>query len=282
MVIEKISYGRFFQWYNKPMFEILFFILGASVGSFLNVVVIRYGTGIGYGGRSMCASSGKCLRWFELIPIVSFFLQKGRSRYTGAKLSWQYPIVEFLTGVLFVLSFRLAFSFVDISIASFALMLAFYILSSCFLMLVATYDAKHMIVPNEFVYPLVGLSFISLFVELGSTISFALPSLESLLAGPLVALPFVILWVVSRGKWMGFADAKIALFIGWFLGISGGFAAVLISFWVGAIIGVVVLLVLPKDKRNNLKIPFAPFLLTGLILTLLYNIDITNLLLWFV
>jgi len=258
------------------MFEILVFIFGTIIGSFLNVVILRYGTGMGLGGRSMCASSGKLLRWFELVPIVSFLMQKGRSRHTGAKLSWQYPVVELLTGFLFVLSFRYALELVSIfEITNFLVLFVFLILSSCFLVLIAVYDLRHMIVPNEFVYPFILLAFGSLFISIPS-LSFVLPSGTALLSGLLVALPFVLLWLVSKGRWMGFADAKIALAMGWFVGLSSAFAAVLISFWLGAIVGLVILFATKKEKRKNLKIPFAPFLLTGLILVVLYTIDILS------
>lgn len=258
------------------MFEILIFIFGTSIGSFLNVVILRYGTGMGLGGRSMCSSSGKTLQWFELIPVMSFLLQKGRSRYTGVKLSWQYPIVEIVTGFLFVLSFwytRSISSFFEIQ--SFLITFLFCLLSSCLLVLIAVYDYRHMIVPNEFVYPFIFLALGSLFVSI-SPFSVVLPTISNALAGPVVAFPFVLLWLVSGGRWMGFADAKIALAIGWFVGVSSGFAAVFISFWVGAVVGVIVLLSTKKEKRNNLKIPFAPFLLTGLILVVLYNINILS------
>lgn len=75
---------------------IFIFVFGTIIGSFLNVVILRYGTGRSLGGRSKCAVTGKTLQWFELIPIVSYLIQGGRTRHGGARISLQYPLVEFL------------------------------------------------------------------------------------------------------------------------------------------------------------------------------------------
>src|SRR3989344_4754529 len=77
------------------------FVFGATIGSFLNVVIYRYNSGVSpLRGRSQCFACGKTLAWYELVPIVSFFIQRGRCRGCGVKLSWQYPAVEALTGVI--------------------------------------------------------------------------------------------------------------------------------------------------------------------------------------
>src|SRR4030043_497211 len=84
---------------------IFFFILGTLVGSFLNVVVIRLKKNESIlKTRSHCPYCKKKLKWFELIPIISFFIQKGRCRKCKKKISWQYPLVEFFTGLIFILS----------------------------------------------------------------------------------------------------------------------------------------------------------------------------------
>src|SRR3989344_5512160 len=82
------------------------FLFGLCVGSFLNVVAIRYGTERSIiTARSACPHCGKTLSWFELVPLLSFILQKGRCRNCKTKISFQYPLIEFLTAVVFVIIF---------------------------------------------------------------------------------------------------------------------------------------------------------------------------------
>src|SRR3989344_5630266 len=84
------------------VFTLCAFVFGAIVGSSLNVMILRHNTGISFARkRSFCDSCGKTLSPIELIPILSFFIQRGRCRTCGSRLSWQYPIVEFATGVFF-------------------------------------------------------------------------------------------------------------------------------------------------------------------------------------
>ena len=80
---------------------VLVFILGTIIGSFLNVLILRYGKK-DITGRSACPFCGKTLQWYELIPILSFIIQRGKCRLCESKISWQYPLVEFATGSIFV------------------------------------------------------------------------------------------------------------------------------------------------------------------------------------
>lgn len=82
------------------LFIIFTGLFGLIVGSFLNVVILRMNTGKTLGGRSMCLSCNKKLEWYELIPLVSFIIQRGRCTKCHSKISWQYPIVEAITAVL--------------------------------------------------------------------------------------------------------------------------------------------------------------------------------------
>src|SRR5688572_16941297 len=89
------------------MTPVILFVFGAVVGSFLNVVGLRWGTGRGVGGRSECPRCGKVLNWAELVPVISFLILRARCRHCLAPISWQYPIVEILTGLVFVTIFNL-------------------------------------------------------------------------------------------------------------------------------------------------------------------------------
>lgn len=249
-------------------FLIFAFIFGTLIGSFLNVVAARYNTGMTLGGRSKCFSCNKTLTWSELIPIVSFIAQRAACRRCKSKISWQYPIVEIGVGILFAL---ILWYFPPVSlIASFTTL--FYLLITSLLVVITVYDAKHKIIPDSLVYTFAALALFRLFI--GSDLSFVTPSLWQILAGPLLALPFALLWLVSRGRWMGFGDAKLTLGIGWVLGLGAGISAVILAFWIGAIISVFWMLIAFRKFKTRYEIPFGPYLILGMYLVLFWHIQV--------
>ena len=170
---------------------ILPFIFGAIVGSFLNVVSLRFNTGMSLGGRSKCMSCGNSLTWKELVPIFSFLFLKGSCRKCKSKISWQYPLVEFIAGAIFALIF-IVFPPVTF-LAGFQTLM--YILATCLALVMCVYDIKHKIIPDQFVYTFAGIALINLFI--GGVSWWHIPSFWMLIAGPLMALPFALLWLIS-------------------------------------------------------------------------------------
>jgi prepilin signal peptidase PulO-like enzyme (type II secretory pathway) len=249
---------------------ILSFIFGTIVGSFLNVVSLRMKSGTTLGGRSMCMSCGKTLVWYELVPIFSFLFLKGACKKCRSKISWQYPLVEFLAGSLFVL---IIMTFPPTNYIT-AVTTIIHIFAACLLIVIVVYDFKHKIIPDSLVFTFDALALLSLFV--GGISLWHIPSFESLIAGPLLAVPFALLWVVSRGMWMGLGDAKLVLGIGWFLGVNGGINAVILSFWIGAIFSVIWLLYTYKTFKPRVEIPFGPYLILGMYLVLIFGIKVID------
>ena len=155
------------------MFYILIFLLGLSVGSFLNVVICRLETKEPiFLSRSHCPKCGALLKWSDLIPLVSFLIQKGKCRYCGKKISWQYPIVEITTGLLFLLIFNFQFFilrqgfdgqaiFNQFPIFQF-LNLLFYFFIASVLIVIFVYDLKHYIIPDKIVYPAIIITLLNL------------------------------------------------------------------------------------------------------------------------
>lgn len=246
------------------------FIFGTIVGSFLNVVALRFNTGTTIGGRSKCMSCGNQLTWKELIPLFSFLFQGGACRKCQSKISWQYPLIEFCAGAIFVLIF---FVYPPVSaLTAFTTLL--YIFVTCLLLVISAYDIKHKIIPDQFVYTFILLTLIGLCV--GGTSWLHVTTISAFVAGPLTALPFALLWVVSKGTWMGLGDAKLVLGIGWLLGISGGINAIILAFWIAAVISVAWLFVTYKRFKPRTEIPFGPYLIIGMYLVLLFNIQVMD------
>lgn len=259
---------------------ILSFIFGAVIGSFLNVVSLRFNTGIGLGGRSMCMSCGTQLTWKELLPIVSFAAQKGSCKKCKSKISWQYPLIEAAAGAVFVL---ILYFFPPVSMLA-AIHTAVYLVTACLLLVITVYDVRHKIIPDQFVYVFALLALANLFISSSdaSVTSAAagalwqMPSYFALLAGPLIALPFAFLWLVSRGRWMGLGDAKLALGIGWLLGISGGVNAVILAFWIAAAVSVIWLFATYRRFKPRTEVPFGPYLILGMYLVLFFRIQVLD------
>lgn len=263
------------------------FLIGLVIGSFLNVVIFRYDNNLTWKslmGRSSCMTCKKKLSWYELIPVFSFLAQKGKCRGCGEKISWQYPIVEMLTGLVFFVIFYsstrgLPFFIEDfLSYQIFSLIYLWIVFSV--LIVITVYDIKHKIIPDSLSFLFAGLAFVSLFLGGSGSLNWT-----DLLAGPILATPFAFLWLISKGRWIGFGDAKLALGIGWFMGLVDGISSVVLAFWIGSVFGVFLILLSKlqtlffKDVKFTIKseIPFAPFLILGMVLIFAFHWDVLSL-----
>ena len=262
-------------------YEFFFFGLGLIVGSFLNVVILRYNSGRPITGRSQCFSCGKTLGATDLIPLFYFLLYGGKCRLCGSEISPQYPLVEFSTGLLFLALYLTQLPLHTTVAALFSSVLYLSILFSL-LTIIVVYDMRHKIIPDLFVYAFAVFSLLTNFVDI-VTFRLTTPNWADLFAGPLLFLPFYLLWLYSRGRWIGLGDGKLALGMGWLLGLSGGFSAVILAFWIGAVISVVFLLhsqLFAKGEGRIMKkyeVPFGPFLILGLLIVYFFNVDVITL-----
>lgn len=264
------------------MYTIVFifiFLLGTIIGSFLNVVIYRFNTGRSVSkGRSICMTCNRTLRWYELIPVFSFLIQSGKCRRCASIISHQYPLVEFGTGLIFAITtihFLPALSF---SQGSFILLVILFSFIFSLLIVISVYDVRHKIIPDKLSYLYAFVAFLSIFVNhTGIGPMFVMPSLLAMVSGPLFALPFAFLWLVSKGRWMGLGDAKLVLGIGWMLGPLASLAMVTLSFWIGAVVSLAIMLFSHKKMGMKTEIPFAPFLIVSTLIVFFSGIDIFSL-----
>ncbi|MBD3282230.1 MAG: prepilin peptidase [Candidatus Portnoybacteria bacterium] len=244
---------------------VLFFVLGLVIGSFLNVIIIRLKKEESWlKRRSYCPWCKKGLSWYELIPLVSFFIQKGKCRGCKKKISWQYPLVEFFTGVVFVL---IGLYFFEFSVLGFINALFLFIISSL-LIVIFVYDLKHYIVPDQIIYPAIVFVFLYkiTFLFLINNLLFILYYFLAAVVGGAFFLAIVL---ISRGKWMGWGDVKIGFLMGLLLGFSGLIVALFLSFLSGALISVILLSLKKKGLRS--EIPLAPFLVFSALAVLFWE-----------
>lgn len=240
------------------------FILGTIIGSFLNVVICRFNTGRSpLAGRSCCFSCGKQLRFYELIPLVSYFVQNRKCRTCDANISGQYAAVEAITGFIFLAVFaKLGFFVGAVPVAS----LLFWWTVVALFMIITVYDLRHTIIPDTFVYLLVLMGLGNLIARQGG--------LPDFMTGLLIALFFFVIWFVSRGRAMGLGDAKLAIAIGWLLPWSMALTAVILGVWIGALVGLVLLMLRSRNYSLSSELPFAPFLAIGTLLTFVCSISL--------
>lgn len=265
---------------------IFFFIFGTIIGSFLNVVILRYNTGKTLGGRSSCFSCGNEIKWYDLVPIWSFIFLNGRCRFCKSKISVQYILVELLTGFVF-----LAIYLTNVSASSTFLLFYFSIFS--LFIVIAVYDLKHKIIPDIFAFLLSALSLIWILATVPFSSFFSFPHILDLLAGPILAFPLFLLWIVSSGRWIGLGDAKLALGIGWFLGLSLGISSLVVGFWIGAVISIILIgfsklsqfsfakrflnFIGMRNVGMKSEVPLAPFLIAGVFVVFFWQYDVMGL-----
>ena len=257
---------------------VIIFLFGNIIRSFLNVVIYRFNSGKSLGGRSICMSCAHTLHWYELIPVFSFLIQRGKCRTCASKISHQYPIVEIVTGIIFSL-LTLHFSqILAVSQERFLFLLVYFMFLFSILIVIAVYDMKHKIIPDKLSYSLAFFSFVSLFINQSGIGSFFIkPSLIDISAGPLIAFGFALIWIFSKGRLMGLGDAKLALGIGWILGMTSGLAGIVLAFWIGAVFGILMLVFSNKKVGMKTEIPFAPFLILGTLIAFMFNLNFLSL-----
>lgn len=261
--------------------------MGLLVGSFLNVVALRYNSGLSYRkGRSMCFSCGETLRWHDMVPVFSFLFLLGKCRKCKTKISWQYPAVELLSGLLFVGIFYRQYTLwslygsMDYGLLFSILFFVFYAVVFSLLLVIGVYDIKHKIIPDKMVFAFIGLSLLKLFIFfVCNDFLCDLPNILNLLAPILLSLPFALIWLLSSGRMMGLGDAKLIFGIGALLGFGLGLSAVILAFWIGCVWSVGLLLVTRHKRKSgkvgmDTEIPFAPFLILGTIIVFLTQVDV--------
>jgi len=229
------------------------FLFGLVVGSFLNVVICRLKTKeTVITGRSHCPQCRAVLKWHDLIPVFSFLIQKAKCRYCQKKISWQYLLVEIATGLLFIFIFNQLYpDYIN---------LIYYLIVSSLLLVIFVYDLKHYIIPDKIVFPGIALALLYLVYT---------QSLSPIWAGLGASGFFLALVLVSKGRWMGLGDVKLAFFMGLILDWPGILVALFLSFFSGAIIGLI--LIGFKKKGFKSEIPFGPFLVGSTLIAMFYS-----------
>ncbi|MBI4100338.1 prepilin peptidase [Candidatus Microgenomates bacterium] len=236
------------------------FVLGASVGSFLNVLIDRLPREEQiFKGRSHCDHCQHKLSALDLFPIVSWVILRGRCRYCHSPIRWQNPVVELSTGILFVSTFY----FFPAGNTYNLLPNIYYLILISALIAIFVIDLKHQIIPDKIVYPAILVSLLFLIINSKFLI------LNFLLAALGAALFFALVIVITAGRGMGWGDVKLVGLMGLFLGFPKIIVALYLAFLTGSILGVI--LILLGKKRFGQNIPFGPFLAGASIFSIFFG-----------
>lgn len=253
------------------MSVLLEFIFGIFIGSFLNVLVDRIPRNEGFlTGRSYCESCKKPLQWLDLLPIISFVALKGKCRYCHSPIGFWYPLVEVSTGVMFVATFFFVTqtsSTYHVSSIMYGIQSAYFLFVISSLIVIFFTDLKYGIIPDKILYP---LTFVSFLYVLLTTQYMILPHL---LSGVGAMFFFLVLFLGTKGRGMGFGDVKYAFFMGLLLGFPNIIVGLYIAFLTGAILASI-LVVWGKKKFRGGTIPFGPFLVLGTTIALFFGKNI--------
>jgi len=233
---------------------VILFVWGTLFGSFLNVLIDRFSTERSIvKGRSYCENCKKTLSWKELLPLVSFIIQKGKCIHCKAKIPPRLFLVELLTGLMFPVVYFYGigaglptFQIVSVGVVVYAFLGIFFA------------DLTYGIIPDK----LLILSFLGIFGLVG------LPSTnwwEHLFSGIASFAFFFFLFAVTKGRGMGFGDVKFAFVLGFFLGYPLTIVALYIAVLTGALISIILVL-WKKVSFQKGTVPFGPFLIFGTLL----------------
>lgn len=238
-------------------------LLGLAVGSFLNVLIDRIPRGEDVVWKpSHCDFCKKPLRWFEMVPVVSFVVQGGRCRRCKKPLSLQYPFIELLTAggfaVLLPLSGLIPLYYALTLVIFSAGVVIFFI------------DLKHQIIPDSILYAVLIVLLI-----LGIPLS-PMERWQHVLSGAISGLLFFLLWVGTKGRGLGLGDVKLVVLLGLLSGYPRIVVSLYIAFLTGAVTGVI--LIVANRAKMKSRIPFGPFLIVGTLCAMVWG---EYLLAWF-
>jgi len=229
-------------------------VFGLIIGSFLNCLAWRLYKKESMIGRSYCDSCNKQIAWYENIPVLSFLFLGGRCRHCKKAIAWHYPLVEAITGLLFILG-AIQANFEPLVVVRNWFVLAI-------LVLVFIMDARWYIILDK-----VSLPSILIILGLNLWLGFSFSGL--LISATIGAGFFLIQFLVSRGHWIGGGDIRLGLLLGVALSWTNVLVAILIAYAVGALVGVI--LIASGKKKWGSMVPLGTFLSLGGAIALLYG-----------
>jgi len=222
---------------------VILFLLGLAIGSFLNVLIYRLPRELPFvKGRSRCPHCEHVLAWYDLVPLISYVVLLGRCRYCKQYISIQYALIELASGLLFV----------------FAPSLPWLVALEVFLVL-AVIDLQHLLIPDGLLVFLIAVALVIRIAWHPANV------LSALGAGGF----FLILWLVSRGTWIGFGDVKLGVVLGLMFGFPGAALVIYGGVILGGLVSIILLLLRKANRKT--AVPLGTFLALAAMIYILYE-----------
>lgn len=254
---------------------LVFFVIGLALGSFINEQLVRFApkTKLKFSWRSVCENCGHSLPWWQLAPLISHFILRGKCFFCRRRIPKIYIWIEIGVGLTTALLF---WRFGDLGVLQQASGVNFIeawhdnsvflgaLLFSLVLWFAALYDWRHMVLPDWLTLPAILAAFVGRLHIVGPD---QWPSL--LLHGVVPAAAFTFLVFCSRGKWMGGGDIRLAALIGLLLSWRLIVVAFVLSFFFGALLGVI--LMIAKKATRKTELPYAPFLVFSALVAVIFG-----------
>jgi len=241
------------------LFYLYVFLIGLCIGSFANVLLFRLGKKGGiFFGRSECPHCSAVLKWYDLIPVLSFILLKGRCRNCRKKISKIYLLVEIAMACLAL------FTVFKIGALSWLFLFEGLIIFSLFVLVL--FDIFYRTLPNKIVLLL-------LFAVLAKDFIFDRSNIKNLLFTALIlGAFFAIMYLASKGRWLGFGDVKLVFIIGLLFGYPFGYLAVTAAVWLAALTGIALMAANKAGLKTSL--PFGAFMAGASIAFIIFQNEI--------
>ena len=245
---------------------VIAFLFGLAYGSFLNVVILRFDDWQSIAkDRSHCPNCKAGLKWYDLVPILSYAQLLGKCRYCKKLISWQYPIVELSTACLIAGGYFLLFNLSSLDLYQQIIGMTCLVLAFGAMMTIFVHDLTEMMVPDL-------MANILLVIAIVYSLIVYRDYLGSLYAAAIGFVPIMLLVYPSRGKWMGEGDIKIAGGLALLVGWPSAVVFMVTAFILGGAFGTIGLLT--RKVQMKTAVPFGPFLILAAIIALFWGGDV--------
>lgn len=223
--------------------------------------------------RSRCLHCGHVLRWYDLLPLASWASTKGRCRYCHQKIGWFEPLIELGMAALFVASYLLWPE--ALTGPAEVLQLGLWLLACVMLVTLFAYDLRWFLLPNAVVFPLIGVAALSAITQLIGAADAGAVLISMVAATAILSGLYFVLWLVSKGQWIGLGDVKLGLALALLL---GDWQLAFIALFAANLIGCLFVIpgMLAGKVSRKTRVPFGPLLIMGCIVAMLWGREVTN------